>query len=388
MPAPMRPHLAYTPSAALPATAASARRAAHAAHAHSAARNGTCRATGHAACHIACGRPAARPNGSCRTARSQIGAAWLHPFCAALLCALFCALLWGMPGLALAQAGVLPVPELTARVIDQTGTLSDADKAAMEAKLADYEKAKGSQIVVLMVPTTQPEDIAAYAHRVASTWKIGRRDVGDGVLLVVAKNDRRMRIEVARALEGALPDLAVARILDHTMKPQFRHNHYAQGISAALDQIMRALDGEELPLADRNATQAADDALDMGQVLTIAVFCSLLCGTFLVNRTSPIQNALITSLLTGGVVGIWSDFALSMTAFAAIVAFGIGWLIGWGNLPDDGDDPPHSSRGGRGGRSPIIIGGSSSGGWGSGSGGGFSSGGGGSFGGGGASGGW
>ena len=296
-----------------------------------------------------------------------------------------------MPGLALAQAGVLPVPELTARVIDQTGTLSDADKAAMEAKLADYEKTKGSQIVVLMVPTTQPEDIAAYAHRVASTWKIGRRDVGDGVLLVVAKNDRRMRIEVARALEGALPDLAVARILDHTMKPQFRQNQYAQGISAALDQIMRALDGEELPLADRNATQAADDALDMGQVLTIAVFCSLLCGAFLVNRTSPIQNALITSLLTGGVVGIWSDFALSMTAFAAIVAFGIGWLIGWGNLPDD-DGPPHSSRGGRGRRSPIIIGGSSSGGWGggwsSGSGGGFSSGGGGSFGGGGASGDW
>lgn len=388
MPAPMRPHLAYTPPAALPATAASTPRAAHAAHAHGAACNGTCRAAGYAARHVACGRPATRSNGSCRTAHSQIGAAWLRQFCAALLCALFCALLWGMPGLALAQAGVLPVPELTARVIDQTGTLSDADKAAMEAKLADYEKAKGSQIVVLMVPTTQPEDIAAYAHRVASTWKIGRRDVGDGVLLVVAKNDRRMRIEVARALEGALPDLAVARILDHTMKPQFRQNHYAQGISAALDQIMRALDGEELPLADRNATQAADDALDMGQVLTIAVFCSLLCGTFLVNRTSPIQNALITSLLTGGVVGIWSDFALSMTAFAAIVAFGIGWLIGWGNLPDDGDDPPHSSRGGRGGRSPIIIGGSSSGGWGSGSGGGFSSGGGGSFGGGGASGGW
>lgn len=94
-----------------------------------------------------------------------------------------------------------PVPALTARVIDQTGTLSATDKAALEAKLAAYEQNKGSQIVVLMVPTTQPEDIAAYAHRVASDWKIGRRDVGDdGMLLIVAKDDRRMRIEVARAL--------------------------------------------------------------------------------------------------------------------------------------------------------------------------------------------
>ncbi|MDO4796278.1 MAG: TPM domain-containing protein, partial [Brachymonas sp.] len=100
------------------------------------------------------------------------------------------------PGLSLAQ-GVQPVPTLTARVIDQTGTLSEADKAALEAKLAAYERDKGSQIVVLMVPSTQPEDIASYAHRVASNWKIGRRDVGDGVLLIVAKDDRRMRIEVA-----------------------------------------------------------------------------------------------------------------------------------------------------------------------------------------------
>ncbi|MCB2024080.1 MAG: TPM domain-containing protein, partial [Ottowia sp.] len=101
-----------------------------------------------------------------------------------------------------------PVPELTARVIDTTGTLDAAQKAAIEAKLAALEQEKGSQLVVLMVNTTAPEDIAAYANRLGDAWKIGRRDVGDGVLIVVAKDDRRIRIAPAKALEGAIPDLA------------------------------------------------------------------------------------------------------------------------------------------------------------------------------------
>lgn len=180
-------------------------------------------------------------------AASKMTARWLRLLLCQLCMALACTLLWGMPGLVLAQTGVLPVPALTARVIDQTGTLSATDKAALEAKLADYEKTKGSQIVVLMVPTTQPEDIAAYAHRVASDWKIGRRDVGDGVLVIVAKDDRRMRIEVARALEGALPDLAAARIMDGAMQPRFRANDYAGGLTAAVEQITQVLDGEPLP---------------------------------------------------------------------------------------------------------------------------------------------
>ena len=120
---------------------------------------------------------------------------------------------------AIAAAGawaqpVQPVPALTARVIDQTGTLDASQRAALEAKLAALEKAKGSQVVVLMVPTTAPEDIASYANRVGNAWKIGRRDVGDGVLLLVAKNDRKMRIEVAKTLEGAIPDVLAARIID------------------------------------------------------------------------------------------------------------------------------------------------------------------------------
>lgn len=334
--------------------------------------------------HTLDGRAAASARTACAAPRCARGwmaaAARLRPFCAVWICALLCALLWGLPGLAWAQTGVLPVPELTARVIDQTGTLSDTDKAALEAKLADYEKAKGSQIVVLMVPTTQPEDIAAYAHRVASTWKIGRRDVGDGVLLVVAKDDRRMRIEVARALEGALPDLAVARILDHTMKPQFRQNKYTQGIDAALDQIMRALDGENLaPVGQKTNMQ------DVDWVQMLVVFCIITWayGSFLKAFLGRTWGALASGALSGWLVFDFSDMVL-LAIGAGLASFCITFFLGLGAGNNSGGG---SAGKGRRKRAPIIIGGSSSGGWG-GSGGGFSSGGGGSFGGGGASGGW
>jgi uncharacterized protein len=117
---------------------------------------------------------------------------------------------------------VLPVPALTARVIDQTGTLDAIQRKGLDDKLAAFEQKKGSQIVVLMVPTTQPEDIASYANRVGNAWKIGRKDVGDGILVIVAKDDRKMRIEVAKTLEGAVPDLAAKQIIDEAMKPRFR----------------------------------------------------------------------------------------------------------------------------------------------------------------------
>src|SRR5687768_16729025 len=128
---------------------------------------------------------------------------------------------------------LLPVPTLTARVIDQTQTLAEPERADLEAKLAAFEQRKGSQMVVLMVPTTQPEDIASYANRVGNAWKIGRKDVGDGILVIVAKNDRKMRIEVAKTLEGAVPDLAAIRIIDEEMKPRFRNNDFAGGLNAA-----------------------------------------------------------------------------------------------------------------------------------------------------------
>jgi uncharacterized protein len=140
-------------------------------------------------------------------------------------------------GAAACAQDLLPVPALTAQVIDQTATLDDAQRTALAAKLADIEQQTGSQIVVLLVPSTAPEDIAAYSQRIADTWKIGRRDIGDGLLIVVAKNDRRVRIEVAKALEGAIPDLAAKRVIDAHITPAFRAGDYAGGLNAAVDQL-------------------------------------------------------------------------------------------------------------------------------------------------------
>ena len=138
---------------------------------------------------------------------------------------------------ALAQ-GVLPLPELRARVTDQTGTLDAGQVAALESRLAAFETQRGTQIAVLLVPTTQPEDIADYTQRLGDAWKIGRRDVGDGVLFVVAKNDRRVRIAPAKTLEGAIPDLTARRIIDQVVTPAFRRNDFAGGVQAGVDQII------------------------------------------------------------------------------------------------------------------------------------------------------
>ena len=165
-------------------------------------------------------------------------------FLARALAFVVAALLWATGALA---QDVLPVPPLSGRVIDETATLSAGQRSALEAKLAAFERDVGSQIVVLLVPTTQPEDIAAYAQRVADQWKIGRRDIGDGLLVVVAKNDRRIRIEVAKGLEGAVPDLAASEIIDRAIRPAFKDGDYAGGLNAGIDQLSARIKGEALP---------------------------------------------------------------------------------------------------------------------------------------------
>jgi uncharacterized protein len=166
---------------------------------------------------------------------------WIRAFAAALLLAVA----W----LAQAQSapGLRPIPPLTGPVMDATGTLSSQDQATLGAKLAALERDKGAQVVLLMVPTTAPEDIAAYANRVGNAWKIGRKDVGDGLLLLVAKNDRRVRIEVAKTLEGAVPDLAANQIIENAITPAFRRGDFAGGLNAAVDQIGALIRGEPLP---------------------------------------------------------------------------------------------------------------------------------------------
>jgi uncharacterized protein len=302
---------------------------------------------------------------------------------------LFAAALVGAALLAIAGSAhaqdVLPVPPLSARVIDQTGTLTPAQAQALAAKLEAIETQRGAQVVVLIVPTTQPEDIAAYGQRVAETWKVGRRDVGDGLVIVVAKNDRRINIEVAKTLEGPIPDVLAGRIINEQIKPAFRANDYAGGLNAAIDRLDRAIAGEALPAPTRQGAGGARRGLIGGfDIQDLAIF--LFVGV-------PIAGALLTgifgrklgSMLTGGAVGglaWWLTASALVAGGAALVALFLVGVMGMG---------AGSLGGGSGRRSggPIIWGGGGGGGFGrGGGGGGFSSGGGGDFGGGGASGSW
>ena len=286
------------------------------------------------------------------------------------LAALFFIAASAFPASAQAQAALRAVPALTAHVIDQTGTLSSSQHQALEAQLAAIEQQHGAQVVVLMVPATAPEDIAAFANRVGNTWKIGRRDVGDGVLLIVAKDERRMRIEVAKALEGAIPDIAAARIIDEAMKPRFRSGDFAGGLQAAIEQLGARIAGEALPAP--TPQKAADDT-DWSDLAVFLFFGVMVAG--------PVARAVfgqgLGGILMGGGVGVLAFLATAsvlLSVGAGLAALLYTWAFA-----------------GRG--SPVVFG-SGGGGWGGGGGssggggGGWSSGGGGDFGGGGASGDW
>jgi len=139
------------------------------------------------------------------------------------------------------------IPALSARVTDLTGTLGSGDIAALESTLAALEQRKGAQIAILMVPTTEPETIEQYATRVFDRWKLGRKNVDDGVLVLVAKNDRRVRIEVAYGLEGAIPDAAAKRIAHDYISPKFRSGDFAGGLASGIAMLTRLVDDEPLP---------------------------------------------------------------------------------------------------------------------------------------------
>jgi uncharacterized protein len=270
------------------------------------------------------------------------------------------------------DGGVLPVPALSAHVIDQANALDATQRQALDDKLSAFERERGTQLVVLIVPTTQPEDIAAYAQRVGDTWKIGRRDIGDGLLLVVALGDRRVRIEVAKALEGAVPDLAASRIIEGAIVPAFKRGDVHAGLDAGVEQLMARVRGEDLPLPEaaskRSAPGAQLEDLIVFGLIGVPIVAGVLGAMFGRKLGSLLTGGLgggivwwlTTSLLLGGVAGV------VVAIFALAVGNGGGRRGGWGGGP-----------GGFGG----------GGGWSSG-GGGWSSGGGGDFGGGGASGRW
>jgi len=293
----------------------------------------------------------------------------------ALWLAVGCGALLGGPARA---QDVRPVPPLSGRVVDQTGTLSAAQVASLDAKLAAFEREAGSQLVVLIVPGTAPEDIAAYAQRVGDAWKIGRRDVGDGLLIVVAKDERRLRIEVAKALEGAVPDLAARQIIDRYLTPAFRAGNYAGGLEAAVDALAARIRGEQLPPPKPEAPRSAPGT----QWPDLALFF-LLAVPVLGGVLTAVLGRRLGSLATGAGAGglAWlATASVVVGVAAALVALLLVGVLGFGAV----------RRGrGTGGMIPPVIFGGGGGGWGGGGGGGgFSSGGGGDFGGGGASGNW
>lgn len=294
---------------------------------------------------------------------------------------LLAGLLTAAGSLATAQ-DLTPIPPLTARVMDQAGVLQPAQAQALEAKLAAFEAQAGPQIVVLTVASTGIEDIADYAQRVGDAWKIGRRDVGDGLLVIVAKNDRKLRIQVAKALEGAVPDLAARQIISNQIGPAFKRGDYAAGLDAGVDALMARLRGEHLPApaAQRQATQ------DLGfdwETLAMFFFVGVpVVGGVLTSVLGRKLGSLVTAGGAGTVAG-WLSTSLLIGGLAGVVALVLVGVMGVGAVRGG-----RAARGGHGGPPIIWGGGGGGGGFGGGGGGGFSSGGGGDFGGGGASGDW
>lgn len=268
--------------------------------------------------------------------------------------------------------GLLPIPALTARVTDLTQTLSKVEAASLEVKLADWETRTSNQLAVLIVPTTQPEPIESFSLRVAEKWKIGRKGQDNGALFLVAKNDRKMRIEVGYGLEGVLTDVTARRIIAENVAPSFRDGRYAAGIDAGVDRIIAVVgSGAPLPAPSTTGTRAKGSSFSPDAIFPLIIGLIVVGGIL-----RKIVGRMVASTVGAGVVGIG---AWLFTSSIVIAIFGA--IAGFLFLLVD-----FSQAAGRRGGWTSGGGGWSSGGGGS-SGGGFS-GGGGSFGGGGASGNW
>jgi uncharacterized protein len=272
------------------------------------------------------------------------------------------------------------VPPLVGRVVDRTGTLSSGDVASLQQTIGSFELRKGSQIAVLIVPTTAPETIEQYSLRVAETWKIGRKKIDDGALLVVAKDDRKLRIEVGYGLEGALTDVTSKRIIDEIITTRFRSGDFAGGISAGVDRMIRVIDGENLPAPPEPRRQQGPGSFSSIDPLNpFLIIPVLLFGGFM----RSMLGRLAGSVATGGLVTLVAWYLVGSLLAAALAGVIASIFV---MFSDAITSPTPGRRGGGGGWSGGGYGGSYSGG--SSSSGSSDSGGGGSFGGGGASGSW
>ncbi|WP_262511838.1 TPM domain-containing protein [Marinoscillum furvescens] len=276
----------------------------------------------------------------------------------------------------------VPLPDLRTRVTDQTGTLAASEQKALEQKLAAFEKQKGSQVTVVLIPTTGDETIEQYTIRLAEQWKIGRSGVDDGVIMLFAMEDRKMRIEVGYGLEGALTDALSKRIIANVITPEFRSGHFYKGIDRGLEVVLSAISGEELPPVvhrQRSPSSRSNKGPTMlvGLLGVVGIFLVIILKTFLAKKFGSTAGTLLSALAVFLV--IWA--LVNMLAGIIVAVVSLFMMAG-------------SGRGGGGSRGGgMYWGGGFGGGYGGGSsygGGGFGgfSGGGGGFGGGGASGGW
>lgn len=263
---------------------------------------------------------------------------------------LFCMKVWAAVG----------VPELSRRVTDLTATLSAEQVATLENKLAAFEAQKGSQIAILIVPSTQPKDIAEFGIEVADLSQIGRKGIDDGVILIVAKDDRKLRLEVGYGLEGVIPDAVAKRVIAETITPYFKNGDYAGGIDAGVAQLMKLIEGEVLPAPAENQGEPQDETAFM-----IILFGGLVAGFVLSAMIGRVMGGMLAGLGSGMVAVLVLGLTFSLALFIGLMVF---FIVGVRQV------------GGRGWSNGGGFGGSSGGGsW---------SGGGGGFGGGGASGSW
>jgi uncharacterized protein len=274
-----------------------------------------------------------------------------------------CAVLWVTLALCLpfVASAQLAVPPLLGHVTDQTGTLSKEQQSSLEQTLVAFEARKGSQLAVLIVPTTAPEEIEQYSLRVAEQWKLGRKKVDDGAILVVAKNDRAVRIEVGYGLEGALSDIVSKRIISEAIVPRFRQSDYAGGIVAGMEQIIRVVDGEPLPASHRSTAEEFRSIRDFAPFLFIV---ALAVGGILRAIFGKVPGALITGVVVTALAWfvIGTLFLAALAGLAAMVVTLIGGgrvLHGIGGLTRGGGLGGGGLRGGGGG----FGGGGASGRW-------------------------
>ncbi|WP_422640573.1 TPM domain-containing protein [Undibacterium umbellatum] len=234
-----------------------------------------------------------------------------------ILASIFC--------ISLIAGAQVPVPPLTGHVTDQTLTLNAEQKSALEQTLQAFEAKKGSQIAVLLVPTVSPETIEQYALRVAEAWKLGRKKVDDGAILVIAKNDRALRIEVGYGLEGALNDATSKRIISETITPRFKQGDFYGGITAGVNQMLQVIDGEPLPLPSGNSNVSFGAIQQYAPVIFVM---AVIFGGLMRTLFGRFPGAIVMGTIVGGMAWLFAG-AISIALISGVIAL-LFTLIGGG----------------------------------------------------------